>query len=322
MATTTPNFGWPVPTSTDLVKDGATAIEALGDAIDASLVDLEGGTTGQILAKASNTDMDFTWITNDVGDITAVTAGTGISGGGTSGAVTITNSMATAIDAKGDLVAGTGADAFARLAVGTNGQVLTADSTASTGLAWATAASGGGFTLITETTAAAVSSISFTSISGSYKHLLLVWDGLLHSTTGSQFTVRLNNDSSAIYNTRQFGANGSTIINTAGSSETSMGATGSGGVGFMGLSANVSSTSVNAPMGTLWIYDYASASKFKQFESIGGFYNNGSTYHTNFTSSGVYNSTTAVTQLDIVRLSGAATLTNDASTSVRLYGVN
>jgi hypothetical protein len=37
MATTTPNNGWPVPTSTDLVKDGATAIEALGDAIDATL---------------------------------------------------------------------------------------------------------------------------------------------------------------------------------------------------------------------------------------------------------------------------------------------
>jgi hypothetical protein len=40
MATTTPNYGWPVPTSTDLVKDGATAIEALGDAVDATVFGL------------------------------------------------------------------------------------------------------------------------------------------------------------------------------------------------------------------------------------------------------------------------------------------
>ena len=79
------------------------------------------------------------WIAAPIGDITGVTAGTGISGGGTSGTVTVTNSMATAIDAKGDLIAGTAADTFDRLAVGTNGQTLVADSTASTGLKWATA---------------------------------------------------------------------------------------------------------------------------------------------------------------------------------------
>jgi hypothetical protein len=49
MATTTPNYGWPVPTSTDYVKDGATAIEALGDAIDATVFGL--GSSALVLIK-------------------------------------------------------------------------------------------------------------------------------------------------------------------------------------------------------------------------------------------------------------------------------
>jgi hypothetical protein len=84
------------------------------------------------------------WVSSGAtGDIEGVTAGTGISGGGTSGTVTVTNSMATAIDAKGDLIAGTGADTFARLAVGTNGHTLVADSSTATGLAWSAPAGGG-----------------------------------------------------------------------------------------------------------------------------------------------------------------------------------
>lgn len=138
MTNPTSNFGWQMPTSTDLVTDLPADFEVFGQAVDTSLADLKGGTSGQILAKATNADMDFTWITNDVGDITAVTAGTGISGGGTSGAVTITNSMATEIAAKGDLIVGTGSQTFDNLSVGTNGQLLQADSTTATGLKWAT----------------------------------------------------------------------------------------------------------------------------------------------------------------------------------------
>ncbi len=61
MATTT-NFGWTTPDNTGYVKDGALAIRTLGSAIDTSLVDLKGGTTGQVLAKASGTDLDFSWV--------------------------------------------------------------------------------------------------------------------------------------------------------------------------------------------------------------------------------------------------------------------
>jgi hypothetical protein len=63
MATTTTNFGWDIPQSTDLVKDGATAIATLGQDIDTALVDLKGGTTGQVLTKNSGTDLDFVWAT-------------------------------------------------------------------------------------------------------------------------------------------------------------------------------------------------------------------------------------------------------------------
>jgi hypothetical protein len=140
----TTNFNWPTPADTDLVKDGAAAIRNLGDGVDTSLVDLKGGTTGQILSKASDTDMDFAFITPNVGDLTEVQAGTGISvADGTGPIPIVTNTVATEFDAKGDLVVGTGSDTFDRLAVGTDGYTLVADSSVSpTGLKWAAPASG------------------------------------------------------------------------------------------------------------------------------------------------------------------------------------
>jgi hypothetical protein len=89
MANPTSNFGWQMPTPTDLVTDLPAEFEVFGQAVDTSMADLKGGTSGQILSKNSNTDMDFVWITNDQGDITGITASSPLTGGGTSGAVTI-----------------------------------------------------------------------------------------------------------------------------------------------------------------------------------------------------------------------------------------
>jgi hypothetical protein len=104
-----------MPTSTDLVTDLPADFETFGQAVDTSLADLKGGTTGQVLAKASNTNMDFTWVAQD--DSNA-----------------IQNAI---VDAKGDIIAATAADTPARLAVGANGTVLTANSSTATGLEYA-----------------------------------------------------------------------------------------------------------------------------------------------------------------------------------------
>jgi hypothetical protein len=105
------------------------------------------------------------WVASGAtGDIEGVTAGVGISGGGTSGTVTVTNSMATAIDAKGDLIAGTGADTFARLAVGTNGHTLVADSAEATGLKWAAPAGGGKVLQVVQATTSTETLITATSM--------------------------------------------------------------------------------------------------------------------------------------------------------------
>lgn len=172
MATTT-NFGWETPDDTDLVKDGAAAMRTLGNSIDTSFVDLKGGTTGQVLSKASGTDLDFTWVTSD--DANA-----------------IQNAI---VDAKGDLIAATAADTPARLAVGTNGQVLTADSTAATGLAWATPASSGGMTVIASGTLS-TGTVTISSIPDTYKDLQLVirdW----YPSADAQMYARLNNGSTS-----------------------------------------------------------------------------------------------------------------------------
>jgi hypothetical protein len=166
---TSPLFGWEEPDDVDLVKDGAAAIRTLGNAIDTSMGDLLGGTSGQVLSKNSNTNMDFTWVTPD--DANA-----------------IQNAI---VDAKGDLIAATAADTPARLAVGTNGQILTADSTAATGLKWASASSGA----LTKITSASFSAVSDTGttfdgiFTSTYTNYVVVFKGY-SGTDNVEFQVQ------------------------------------------------------------------------------------------------------------------------------------
>lgn len=176
---TTSNFGWTTPADTDLVKDGAAAIRTLGNGIDASFLDLKGGTTNQVLAKNSNTDLDFKW----VADATGIPA--------------------TIFDAKGDLIVATAADTADRLASsGVNGNVLTVDTTTATGLKWS-APSTGALTLITSATASNTSSTLAidNAFSSTYDNYLVLAN--LKSAAESGVTIKFRasgSDTSQQYN--------------------------------------------------------------------------------------------------------------------------
>jgi hypothetical protein len=208
MATTTTNFGWDIPQSTDLVKDGATAIAALGQDLDTALVDLKGGTTGQVLSKASNTDLDFAFI-NPPDQVPLTT--------------------------KGDLLTFDTADT--RLGVGTNGHVLTADSAEATGLKWAAPAGGGAIAYLGQGTFSAATSATLDSVfTSTYRNYLLYFDYTASAGSEVRVTFRtsgVDNTNANYYSTILFGAGGSAGSSASGgqtSAKIGGGATTNGGL--------------------------------------------------------------------------------------------
>ena len=132
MSNPTSNFGWQMPTATDLVTDLPADFEVFGQAVDTALMDLKGGTTGQVLKKNTNTDMDFVWAADSAG---------------------MTNPMTTT----GDMIYSSSGSTPARLGIGSAGQVLNVTA----GIpAWTTIASSPIKQIVTATLATATSTTS------------------------------------------------------------------------------------------------------------------------------------------------------------------
>ena len=207
----------------------------------------------------------------------------------------------TLLTAKGDLISATAASTVARLAVGSDSQILVADSTASTGLKWATPASGGGMTLISTTTLSGAS-ISLSAISGSYVNLFIVVQGFKPATDSANLYLRINGDSTA---SRHYHSVSNDIYT---------------GEAFSTTSINCSNGQDNGTGNSLiaiTIFDYANSSTWKLVNSS-ALTNNATTatslnYRFGF---GAYNQTGAITSLDIFPSSG-----NFTSGTLLLYGV-
>ena len=139
------------------------------------------------------------WVgVSGAGDVTEVQAGTGISvASGTGPIPVVTNTMATAVDAKGDLIVGTGADTFSRLAVGANDTVLVAASGEATGLKWA-APAGGGMTLLSTTTLSSTTTTVNITPTG-YVYLYFTINKMGFTGGGTPLLTRLNAQTGSNY---------------------------------------------------------------------------------------------------------------------------
>jgi hypothetical protein len=248
MANPTTYFGWVMPNSADLVTDLPADFNVFGQGVDTSMQDLLGGTTGQVLSKTSGTNMDFTWVTptdqtplttkGDLFSFTTVDARLAVGANETrlvsdsvqaTGLKYVADTTNYAIAAKADLLVGTAADTLASLTVGTNGQVLTADSTVSpTGLKWATpAAAASGLTFISRTSlSASASPLSlnsiFTSTYDNYRISMTITQS--STSTGVSLNLRASgsDDSTSNYH---FGRYGRDWAGASFSSQSSTGVT-------------------------------------------------------------------------------------------------
>jgi hypothetical protein len=291
--------------TTDSILD--TDFAAKGDLISASAastpIRLPVGTTGQVLKANSATTSGLEWATS-AADIEGVTAGTGLTGGGTSGTVTLALDSAaviapTIVDAKGDIIAASADNTPARLAVGTNGQVLTAASGETTGLQWATPVTGS-LTLISTTTLSGVST-TLSSIPQTYTNLFLVVSGMTGNTANSAFQLIPNNTASS--SDYFIGRSNSTYSNNQ-----------NGNIVFDNFT-NTDRTNANNVV-AINFYNYTSSTRYKPFNATGWLVT-GAGANSAFFIGGTFGSNTAITSL-VFNYGGTNTF---AGGTVLLYGV-
>ena len=207
----------------------------------------------------------------------------------------------TIVDAKGDIIAATAADTVARLAVGTNGQVLTADSTAATGLAYTTI-SAGGMTLIS-TTSLSGASVTLSSIPATYNNLYLVIRDFLPATDATSFRLRLNGDSGA---NRYVNRDWSQTNTAVGFSQTE----------FETLALNIDNA-VTENLYVINLYDYTNTSTWKYGTAQTISVNSTTNTSVSFSATHLmYNQTPAISSITLFAGSG-----NITSGTALLYGV-
>lgn len=213
----------------------------------------------------------------------------------------------TIVDAKGDIIAATAADTVARLAVGTNGQTLVADSSTATGLKWATPSSGGGLTVIATGTLSGTS-VVISSIPGTYKHLMVSVYGATWDTANDTMLLRYNSVTTN-YTRSTYGHNGTTAANDAT-------ITGSGW-GLNDASADWLRTG-GANHANWTIYDYTNTTGVMNGIGTVGFVNSASAYGKSNSAFSNQATAAAITSLNL-RLDGGRNMTAGTYT---VYGVS